>query len=593
VIPTWLPLRAELPGREALLARAHDALDRRGQLWLDGPPGVGKTAVVGSLLAGSTRSLVAVSLLGCEDAADAARALGSAAGVLPVGDEGGLHERLRARGPLDLLVDDVASEHALELVLRLHAHLTDARLIVVSEAALHDDRVEVPPLDETIIATLAPEHDAAALGGNAALARLVAALGLDVDAALGRLGDVGRLLASFPMGIAGFGGPLPAVATVPDPMDRVVLRRGLAARLTPLPFPEAAAALLPALRPLLSLADGAHPSNLPDPRDILLLRRFAAAAAPGDAARALAAAARLAAAAGQVPVARGLLAGALGAGGAPADVALLLWADGDALESAGELEEALARWSDASARLRRAKDPGRAAALHRRSADRLAARGEVSHAERLYRLARQLYRAEEDAAGVAATLRGAADLAVAAGEGVSAGTLQEQAVEALSPGAAAVRERANLQACEASLALSRGELGRASRLLDGLTAPAHDEPLLRANLARRRADLLLRRGDHEGASAAARQAASIYAALGEAPARGRCVRLQGDIAAAAGRPGEARARFAEAVRLQVRTQDLPGLARTLEHAAVLEESLGNADAARRLREQRAAVREVC
>ena len=62
--------------------------------------------------------------------------------------------------------------------------------------------------------------------------------------------------------------------------------------------------------------------------------------------------------------------------------------------------------------------------------------------------------------------------------------------------------------------------------------------------------------------------------------------------AAAGRLPEARAGYREAVRLQVRVQDLRGLLRTLEHAAVVEDALGDTDAARRLREQRAAVMTV-
>ena len=70
------------------------------------------------------------------------------------------------------------------------------------------------------------------------------------------------------------------------------------------------------------------------------------------------------------------------------------------------------------------------------------------------------------------------------------------------------------------------------------------------------------------------------------------MRLEGDIAAAAGWLEDARASYRTALRLQVRGQDLAGLSRTLDHAATLEEALGQTALARRLREQRAAVREV-
>ncbi len=593
MIPPWLPLRPELPGRAALIAEARERLARDGMLVLVGLPGVGKTAAAGAVVAESGRGLVAVSLLGCEDAADAVRALGEALGVRPVGDEAALLEAVRAAGPVDVLVDDVGSEAVLEPAQRAVAASADARLLVVAEEAVLADALVVEPLPDDVLATIAPNHDPAGLDGSPLLARLAAAFGVPVPDALGRLGPGAELLAAFPVGFGGLGAPLPAVAAVPDSADRVVLRRGIAARLPRLAPAEAAARALPAVEGLLALARGAHPPVVPDPRDLLLLRQLAGTTASAeDAVRCLAAAARLATAAGQVQVARALLADRLRTGGPPAQLATLLWADGDALVAAGEVDDALGRWADASALYRRARDPQRAATVHRRAADRLAARGEIVHAEAHYRHARQLYRGEDDTIGVAATLRGAADLAVGAGEWVSAGTLQEQVSATVDPGGAAPLERANLRVGEASLALARGEFARAGRVLDGLGALAADQPLLRANVTRRRADLLLRRGDHEGAATAAKQAASLYATLGEAPAHAACVRLLGDVAAAAGRLADARTSYGEALRLQVRVQDLHGLVRTLDHAAVVEEALGNPDGARQLREQRAAVREV-
>ena len=592
MIPAWLPLRPDLPGRAKVIAEGRERLAREGTLALAGLPGIGKTAVAGAVLAGSGRAILAVSLLGCEDPADVVRALGEAVGIRPVGDEGALLDALRAHGPVDLVADDIGSDAILEPIHRAVAAASDARLVLVAEAPLPGALV-LDGLADALLAPLAPDFDPASFDGNPLLARLGGALSRPVAEALARRGAPAALLAALPVGLATAAGlSLPAVATVPDP-DRVVLRRGIAARVTPLSDAEAATRALPLLEGLLALARGAHPPGLPDPRDLLLLRRLGRMAPTvADANRCLAAAARLAAGAGQVQVARALLVDRLRAGGAPVDVATLVWADGDALLAAGEVEDALGRYAGASALFRRAHDTRRAATLHRRVGDRLAARDQQTQAENHYRQARQLYRTDDDALGVAATLRGAAELAVGAGEWVSAGTLHEQVAATVDAATTAPLERANLRLAEASLAIVRGEYGRAERLLHALGGLAAEHPLLRANVLRRRADLLLRRGDHDGAATAARQAATLYATLGEAPANAACARLLGDIAAAAGRLPEARAGYREAVRLQVRVQDLRGLLRTLEHAAVVEDALGDTDAARRLREQRAAVMTV-
>ncbi|MFN7147167.1 MAG: AAA family ATPase, partial [Myxococcota bacterium] len=350
MIPPWLPLRPDLPGRAARIAEARARLDRDGVLVLVGMPGVGKTSLAGAVVAGAGRSLVAVSLLGCEDAADAVRALGDALGVRPVGDEGAILDAVRAMGPVDVLVDDVATEGVLEPVQRAVAACADARLVVIAEEAVLGEHVVVEPLEDAVLATLAPDHDPATFDGSPLLARLAAAFGVPVADALARLGSVAELLAAFPMGFGALGAPLPAVAAVPDAVDRVVLRRGIAVRLRALAPAEAAARAVPAVEGLLALSRGAHPPVVPDPRDLLLLRRLARTVeSSADAARSLAAAARLATASGQVQVARALLADGLRAGGPPAEVATLLWADGDALVAAGEVGDELARWTDASA----------------------------------------------------------------------------------------------------------------------------------------------------------------------------------------------------------------------------------------------------
>jgi hypothetical protein len=180
------------------------------------------------------------------------------------------------------------------------------------------------------------------------------------------------------VGFGALGAALPAVATVPDARDRVVLRRGIAARVARLEEADATARALPAIEGLLALARGAHAPGEPDPRDLLLLRGLAVRLPPGDdGARCLAAAARLAVAAGQARVARAMVADRLARGGPPIELGTLYWADGDALVAVGEVEEAARRWAEASAAYRRARDGARAAAVLRRAADRLAARGEI------------------------------------------------------------------------------------------------------------------------------------------------------------------------------------------------------------------------
>ncbi|MDP2312628.1 MAG: hypothetical protein Q8P41_06960, partial [Pseudomonadota bacterium] len=279
MIPAWLPLRPDLPGRAAVIAEGRERLAHDRSLTLSGPPGIGKTAVAGAIVAGSGRTLLAVSLLGCEDAADAVRALGEAVGIRPVGDEGALLDAMRAHGPVDLLADDIASEAVLEPILRAVAAAADARLVLVSEGTLPGglsaNQLVLDGLPDDVLGPLAPDLDPRGFDGNPLLARLAGALSLPVAEALARLGKPAALLAAFPVGLAGLGGPgLPAVATVPD-ADRVVLRRGIAAHIAPLSDTDAAAQAVPALEGLLALARGAHPPVVPDPRDLLLLRRLA------------------------------------------------------------------------------------------------------------------------------------------------------------------------------------------------------------------------------------------------------------------------------------------------------------------------------
>jgi tetratricopeptide (TPR) repeat protein len=589
--PPWLPLRPALPGRDAEIAEVEARIATSAEVAVAGPPGIGKTALAGAIVARGEWEAVAVSFAGCEDAADVVRVLGDGFGTRPVGDEGALLDAMRARGRSLLVADDVPSPAVLDAIRRLVASASDLHTIILSEVALADGTTVLGPLDAETIRGIAPGADPAALDGNPLLARLVAALDAPLDEVLGRLRDRAGLLAAFPMGLPGAPEPaIPTVALAPDRSDRTVLRRGVAARLGA-PDPAAAAThALARVAPLLRMADGAHLSDSPDYRDVLLARKLARDVTdPLTSARCVATSARLVSTAGQFGAARALLGDALDTVADPEARALLFWADGDVMLAAGEVADALARYEDAARAWRRARMPERSATMLRRAGDRLAARGLFVASERLYREARAHYRRAGSPEGVGATVRGAADLAVGSGEWVSAGTLHEQAAEALDGAAEMGLERANLRLGEASLAIARGEYARAERLLQSLGPAASRELLLRANVARRRADLLLRRGDHDGAREAARQAADVYASIGEPGAHAACARLLGDIDAAAGRLHDARAAYGGALRLQVRIQDLRGLMRTLEHAAIVEDALGNAAGARRRREQRAAV----
>lgn len=559
-LPPWLPLVPDLPDREAEIAEGLRRLRERGRAVVAGEPGIGKTSVAGAILARHGREACALSAGGCEEAADLLRAVGQALGLHPCGDEGQL--RVALRGAALLFVDDVATDAVAAEAERLAG---EAEIPVLSVREEAPDALRLGPLP----------------GGNPALLRLAA--GRPLEQALAAA-SVAGFLVPFPMGLPpGNAPPLPAALLRPDGADRLVLRRAYAARLAPSPtaWTDAADRVEPLVR---TLAHGGHLAGWPDPADLLLLRLLARQL-PDRADRLRAAAARLAARFGQLHVARALLAEA------PPTTAtgrgLLAWADADVLLVGGALADAMERVEAAAAAFTAAGDGAAKAAMLRRVADRLTVRGETGRAEALYESARALYRALGQPVGVAATRRGAADLALLSGASVGVTALHEDVEESLtlSPNAG---ERANLRLAQAALAAMRGELARAESILaeiDLRDAP----PLLRANVARRRGDLALRRGETGAALRDADEAARIYGTLGETVAEGAATRLAGDALGAAGRAGEALGRYGAAIRLQVRTRDLRGLARTLDHAATVADWAGEFDLARRWREQRADV----
>lgn len=573
--PPWLPLVAELPSRADVIAAVEAAPGPIVEII--GAPGIGKTAVAGAVLARRGRGWRAMSALGCEDGDDFIRALGDAFHVLPVGDEGQVRARLRTLGDAVLFCDDVATDAVFAEVERLAADLPGLRILVAAEVARLPSPVHLGPVD------IAPITDQfGELEGNPTLARLCAALSLPLDEAMARIQGAAAELVAWPMGLPGAPGrELPAAALRPDLKDRTILRRGVATRLDPGGDKLVRARMAPLLDVLA--VDGHLPAT-PDVRDLLVLRRMARSGL--DPMRTCAAAARLAALFGQRHVALAIL--GEGHPESPADGAVLMWARADVTLAGGDVAEAVRDAEEAARLYARAEDSAGQAALLRRTGDRLAARGEIERAEDAYGQARALYRRMAEPRGIAATQRGAADVALASGTSVGVGALHDEVTATLQTIPEPRLERANLRLGQAALATGRGELQRAAQVLQELVlddAP----PLLRANVARRRADMALRAGDLDLARREAEAATELYQQIGEVVAAAAALRVVGDALAAQGDCAAAVRRYTEALRLHVSARDLRGLMRTLEHAATVAEWAGDMDLARRWRSQRAEV----
>ncbi|MSQ01319.1 MAG: hypothetical protein EXR71_05405 [Myxococcales bacterium] len=568
--PPWLPLPTELPGREDELTALARMLVDGGVVGVAGAAGVGKTTLAGAAACASGRPIFAVSMLCCRDDDDAQRALGDAAGTSPVGDEGALVAAMRSRHGLLVVVDDVECVAVLAAVERLLAAVPDSGALVLSE-------------EPVVASSLTLGEVGGRLAGTALLTGLGQALGIEPAAALAALGPGAAALAAWPAGL--WGGTIdrvPAAALRPAVRDRAVLRRGIAALLAPATGSSDAARR--SVLPLIELARGAHLAVVPDVRDVFVLRQLATLASEPTGRGELAAAeARCLLVFGQPDAAGAGLAAA--SGGGPGGDALLAAARSELGFHLGDLDAAWVHALAAADAFGAAGDAAGRASLWRRVAERLTERAEVERAEEAWRRTRQASRLLGDRTGLAAALRGAASLALSRGEWIGAGALHEEAADADT----AVHERLNLRLGEAALGLVRGEHASVRRALDTLTPAAEDDALFRANLARRRADTLLRGGDHDPAILEAERAAALYAALGETVAAGSAWRVSADALALAGRLREAHEHYEKALRMQLRCRDWSGLARTLDHAAILADSQGRREPARRLREQRVAV----
>ena len=572
--PPWLPRSTTLPGRAVTAHVLRNALQSTPWVGIGGDPGVGKTSLAAVVARTSKRPIVAISLLACTTSDDAVRAIGDALGLPRCGDEGAALDALRLQPDTFFVIDDAANDCVLAPVERILAALPEARALVVSEAQLLPRHIEIGD----------PSGGAS---GRTLLARLSEALGLpDAGTAFASLPASVDLLARFPMGVArGALGDLPSAILRPDIRERAILRRGVAAYL-PTRTPPSSERVTRSVQALLDLARGAHPSRIPDIRDVLLLRALRLQRPLGDLVRTELAAAesRCLLIAGQAEAAATVLAGDTLNSTQPGH-ALLSQARTELAFALGDLDSAWVNALSTADALGAAGDASGRATMWRRVAERLAERGEVERADDAWRRARHASRLLGEEGGLAAAMRGAAALALSRGEWVGASALHEEAAESPAPPS----ERTNLRLGELTLALIRGENASIQRGLDALQANAGDDDLLLANLDRRRADALIRAGDPGAALVAADRAALRYGQLGEGVARGAALRLGADITAMMGRPEQAHTRYERAMREQVRSRDWAGLARSLDHAATFAEHVGNLDRARLLRDQRAGV----
>ncbi len=475
-------------------------------------------------------AVLAVDARGVRDAADATLATGFAAGAVPPGDMQAVRRRLATLGPRRVLLVDPD-----------------------------------PDLAEGVRATLA------SLAPTAVWIALVA----DGPAAPCPADPAGCALALLPRGLPRFhgAGAAPTVPTDPG-------RHALAARTAcPAGVGPAAAVVLRALEPALDLALDAPLRGDEVLADLLALEWLADHHPDADeAGRAAAAAVRLRAAWGQPGNAQAVLKRQLGRAAAQSQTteALLDQAEGDLLLGIGDPDGAAPCHRRATRRLRRAGAMPLLVRFARRRAERLLVRGHTREAARLLREVRPLAREWGTPAEVSATVRASADAALAAGELLGAEALYDEAATHPAP----LEEAALRSIGQAALALALGDRARARAAL-APAAPAH--PLARGAAAAVRAVCALHADAPDEALRAAREAVGALAMAGDDLARGRALHLLAEMLAANGAARDAAETWLDALRVQVRVQDLVGLRRTLRAAADHEAATGDDALAARLR----------
>ncbi|MCP4804503.1 MAG: hypothetical protein GY913_20525 [Proteobacteria bacterium] len=335
----------------------------------------------------------------------------------------------------------------------------------------------------------------------------------------------------------------------------------------------AAQRLVPFADSLLQLAWGGPLLAPLTHADVLLVLHLSRHLPEAEArAIASASAARIAAICGQLPQARSLLDNARDPALSARAQALLDWAGGDILADHGLLAEATLWHREALARFELLGETGLGSRLLVRSGTVLAQRGLRDEAERRLRRARSLQRRSGDLLGLAAGLRGTAEMTLAVGEILPAETILGQAAEVLDDqgSRAAPEEQAVLRVGQAGLAIARGDLGKAEQLLDEAQDRSSRRPLLLAAVARRRADVALRRGRHEQAMDLLAKAIPLLQRCGRRGAAAMAIRLRGDVAAAAGQRAEAAEHYQLAVAEAVRVGDLVAARKSLSHLLTLE-----------------------
>ncbi len=587
--PVATPLPTACPGREGELQNLERLVASVRTVAVTGAPGIGKTHLAGAFARRLPGAGVVVSLAGCLDRADVVRAVGDALGVFPCGDEAAVRAGAEDRW---LLVDDVTPITS-DALLALDLQST---IVLVGEPIGGVSGVELGPLPADAIAALT--GTAATAPGNPLYALLASVYGCPEAALPERLAPA-RVLAGLPMGI-GIRVDLPVHPLVlrADARHRRILRAGVAALLDGSERVAAAwvrdvllarPARLAALR---DSARGAPTAGIPDPRDVLLLRLLARAcdAEPDDVAVwSAAVGARLLLRAGQVGEARGLL--RIIRPTAPVAAGLLRWVDGDALIAMGDVVAARVAWTEAERHLQAAapgEDTGWVELLLA-SAEQLGLRGEQQAASVLVGRARSLARELGDEGAIAASWRASAGLAAGLGETVSANQfLAESMPPVMDPAPGTPEPGENLMTRVAILARA----GQSATALTLLADVRLEDPLPRANLVRRRAELLLREGANARAARAAREAAALYASVGEHVSSAQSLRVAADALAMSGHLEEAANLYISVIALQVRVQDLAGLERSLERAALVDLARGAVESAQLRREQRAAVGRV-
>lgn len=549
-LPAWIPtdLPETLASRVAPLAEA--LTGGEGPITLLGSHPRDRLALAAAISKALGWPTIYARLAGSRSSADGLLLIGQAAGVPVPGSAVAVGAHLRLHPSTLIVLDDADIPGCRALIEQLNGMVGGLGWICCAE------RVVVEGITEVLSEAPLPDLD--------------------------DLPERAGALALLPAG-------LPGDASIPEDLlhpvrpGRQALRwdAALALRRSTEPT-RVAERLLPLFEHVLPLAVGASLQSGVIVEDLLAVRWLGEVLAdPDDAARATAAAGRLLTIWGQLGAARTVLESGLRRNtlATPSARATLRWAEADALLASGARASAMARYEEAAALLRSARDVELLAMMTRRWADALAARGLIEAASQGYREAQALYRQRGNEAGVAATIRGTADLAVSAGELMSAQSLYDQAAAVAVPAV----EVASRRIGQASLAMARGAPGRAAAMLLKAEDGDLDLPALKANLSRRHADLALRRGQYRQAREHTAEAIRAYARAGERSAIGHCTRLLGDIAAAEGRLSVASTHYQRTIALQVEVGDLVGLRRTLTHAEALESSADSPERAERLR----------